>query len=194
VTGDGDPPGATRLDPNEARELIPSSISTQGELDAFEQANMLDAERWALGRRRKDVLVEGFIRGLHRRMFDQVWRWAGRYRRTDKNLGVPWPQIPAKVADLCADARYWIEHRSYGWDELGARFHHRLVVIHPFANGNGRHARLMTDVLLFNNSLPVFSWGRENLARAGDPRGRYIAALQAADRRDFTALTAFVRG
>jgi Fic-DOC domain mobile mystery protein B len=192
VTDDGEA-GATRLDPGEASDLIPSSISTRGELDAFEQANILDAERWAFARVRKHVLDEAFIRGLHRRMFDQVWRWAGRYRKTDKNLGVAWPQVPAKVADLCADTRYWIDHRTYSWDELGTRFHHRLVVIHPFANGNGRHARLMTDVLLFSNGEPVFTWGRADPAKAGGARERYISALNAADRQDFAPLIAFAR-
>ena len=188
------PSGATPLDPDEAKELIPTSISTQDELNAFEQVNILDAERWALARPRKAVLEEGFIRNLHRRMFDQVWKWAGRYRRSDKNIGVPWPQIPTKVAALCADARYWIEHHTYAWDDLGARFHHRLVTVHPFANGNGRHARLMTDVVLVNNEQKPFTWGRQDLASPGGARARYIAALQAADQHDLQPLVAFVRG
>jgi Fic-DOC domain mobile mystery protein B len=186
------PPGATPLDPDEAAGLIPA-IATQGELDAFEQANITDAETWALARKRPEVLNDAFVRGLHRRMFNQVWKWAGRYRTSDKNLGVPWPQIPVKVGQLCADVQHWIAQGTYGWDELGARFHHRLVAIHPFANGNGRHARLMTEVLLFKHGQTLFTWGRNTLAKPGQARTRYIAALKAADTRDYTSLIAFVR-
>jgi Fic-DOC domain mobile mystery protein B len=139
-----------------------------------------------------DILTDGFVRDLHRRMFGQVWRWAGRYRTTDKNLGHPWPQIPAHVRLLCEDTAYWIREQTYGWDELAARFHHRLVAIHPFPNGNGRHARLMTDTLLKKNGLPMFTWGQATL-RAGEARARYLDALRAADDRQFGRLIAFAR-
>lgn len=172
---------------------MPTSISTQEELNAFEQANILDAELWALGRKRADVLNEKFLRDLHRRMFKQVWRWAGRYRKSDKNIGAPWPQVPVKVVELCADVQHWIAHKTYGWDELAARFHHRLVTIHPFPNGNGRHSRLMTDVLLFNHGQDLFSWGSTNLVAPGQARENYIAALKAADARNFELLITFVR-
>lgn len=188
------PPGATPLDPDDLAGLVPSSISTQGELDAFEQANIADAERWVLSRRgSRAQLDDAFVRELHRRMFHQVWRWAGRYRTSEKNIGEPWHAIPARVRQLCEDARYWIEHRTYDWTELGARLHHKLVAIHPFPNGNGRHARLMTDALLHRHGQEPFSWGRHQLARPGDARARYIAALRAADGRDFAQLIAFVR-
>jgi Fic-DOC domain mobile mystery protein B len=186
------PPGATPLDPDEMAGLLPTSIATQGELDAFEQANIADAEGWALRRKHKDVLSEPFVRALHRRMLAQVWRWAGSYRTSDKNIGVPWQQIPTQVRQLCDDASYWVSHPAYGWDELGTRFHHRLVAIHPFPNGNGRHARLMTEVLLRSNGQALFSWGRASV----DPtqvRARYIAALRAADGGEYGALIAFVR-
>lgn len=187
------PPGATPLDPNEVSGLRPVSIATQEELNAFEQANIAEAERWALGRKRREFLSDEFIRGLHRRMFNQVWKWAGRYRTSDKNIGEPWLQIPVKVHELCNDVLYWVEHGTYAWDELGARFHHRLVTIHPFPNGNGRHARLMTEVLLMNHDQKLFTWGRENLVRPGEARRRYIAALKAADGRDYAPLIDFVR-
>jgi Fic-DOC domain mobile mystery protein B len=186
-------PGATPLDADEVAALVPTSISTQEELNAFEQANILDAETWALGRKRADVLNEKFVRDLHRRMFKQVWKWAGRYRKSDKNIGIPWPQIPVKLVELCSDVRYWIEHRTHGWDELAARFHHRLVSVHPFPNGNGRHSRLMTDVLLFNNDQKIFTWGSTNLVAPGQAREKYIAALKAADARDLGPLVTFVR-
>jgi len=187
------PPGATPLDPDEAAGLLPTNIATLDELNAFDEANIADAERWAMARKRPACLTESFIRGLHKRMFGQVWRWAGRYRRSDKNLGAPWSQIPVRVSELCKTAQYWIDQATYGWDELGARFHHRLVSIHPFANGNGRHARLMTEVLLVNHDQLPFSWGRRSLGRPGEARDRYIAALGAADRGSYEALIAFVR-
>ena len=122
-----------------------------------------------------------------------VWRWAGKYRQSDKNIGEPWPDIPTKVQTLCEDVAYWIEHQRYGWDEIGARFHHRLVSVRPFANGNGRHARLMADVLMLNNDQPLFTWGRERLDLPGQARQAYIAALRAADTRDWKPLIDFVR-
>jgi Fic-DOC domain mobile mystery protein B len=187
------PAGATPLDPDEMAGLLPSSIGTQGELDAFEQANIGAAERWALNRKRQGILSDEFIRGLHRRMFNEVWRWAGRYRTTNKNIGEAWPHIPVKVQALCDDVGYWIERQTYGWDEIGARFHHRLVAVHPFPNGNGRHARLMTDVLLSNHGQPLFTWGSRAPHTGSETRDRYIAALRAADARDHALLIAFVR-
>jgi Fic-DOC domain mobile mystery protein B len=187
------PPGATPLDPDDIAGLLPTSIATQEELNAFEQANIGDASMWALQRKRRSCLAESFVRGLHRRMLGQVWRWAGTYRRSDKNIGAPWPQIPERVVRLCGDAAYWIEHAIYAWDELGARFHHRLVAIHPFPNGNGRHARLMTDVLLHAHDQTLFSWGRARLGPSSPARERYLAALKAADDRDLAPLIEFVR-
>lgn len=187
------PPGATPPDRDEVAGLIPASIATQGELNAFEQANIADGERWALKRRRKTCLTEGFIRELHRRMLDQVWRWAGTYRISDKNIGASWMQIPERILALCGDAQFWIEHGTYAWDELGARFHHRLVAIHAFPNGNGRHARLMADVLLHAHGEELFSWGREGLGRPSETRDLYLAALRAADHRNYAPLIRFVR-
>jgi Fic-DOC domain mobile mystery protein B len=191
------PAGATRLDPNETAGLRLTAIATQGELDAFEQANIAQAERWALktGRRRPavDLLTDAYIRRLHQRMFGQVWRWAGTYRQTDKNIGRTWTQIPAQIRNLCDDVRHWIDNQTYPWDELGARFHHRLVFIHPFPNGNGRHARLMTDVLLHTCGQPLFTWGSRSNAASADLRERYLVALRAADARDHAPLLAFVR-
>lgn len=189
------PPGGTSIDPDEAADLIPAGISTLDELNAQEQANIGDAQRWALGRRRKDFPSERLVRELHRRMFRLVWRWAGKYRRSNKNIGVDWPQVPVEVAKLCGDAAYWMEHRSFAADELGVRFHHRLVLIHPFPNGNGRHARLMTDMMMRSLGEPLFTWGSAaELRRAGSAREAYLAALREADAaRHYGSLVAFVR-
>jgi Fic-DOC domain mobile mystery protein B len=186
-------PGATPLDPDELAGLVPSSISTQGELNDFEQANNAEAGMWAMQKKRKDCLSEAFLRDLHRRMFRDVWKWAGSYRQSDKNIGVPWSQIVGEVSKLCGDVRYWIEHTTYPWDELGVRFHHRLVQIHPFPNGNGRHARLMTDVLLKNNDQELFTWGNGQLDEPNETRERYLTALRSADARQYEQLIQFVR-
>lgn len=193
----GLPAGATPLDPGESEGLIPSHLATQGELDEAEAANIREARLWALGRKHRNCLSDDFLRKLHKRMFGGVWRWAGKYRTTGKNLGVEARLIGEEIRKLCDDTRYWIDHTTYGWDELGARFHHRLVSIHPFPNGNGRHARLMTDVLMKTNGQPEFSWGAPagaaSTGRAGDVRQRYLDALRAADRHDLAPLIAFVR-
>jgi Fic-DOC domain mobile mystery protein B len=183
---------ATPLAAEEREGLIPSYITLRGELNAAEQDNILEAERWAFGRRRH-VLDEDFLKVLHQRMFGHVWRWAGDYRRSDKNVGVDWHRIPVELRQLIGDARYWVEHESFAPDEIAARFHHRLVWIHPHPNGNGRHSRLATDLLLVSTGRPRFSWGRENLVDAGETRERYVAALRAADAHDIGPLLAFVR-
>lgn len=191
-------PGATPLDPNEAAELIPTYISTQGELNSLEQENILKAEKW-LARKRStnDVLSESFLRRLHVEMFGDVWRWAGKYRSTDKSIGIPWTQIPSAIRIFLENTRYQIENQVYPLDELGARFHHRLVEIHPFANGNGRHARYMTDALLGALGQPRFSWGTlgdaQGIDRRGTTRERYIGCLKQADARNIGPLVQFVR-
>jgi Fic-DOC domain mobile mystery protein B len=187
------PEGATPLDPDETEGLIPTHVTTQGALNEWEQGNILEAERWALGHKRNDILSMRFLLDLHRRMFRHTWKWGGTIRKTEKTIGVAVEEIRSKLADLFADAKYWIEHQIYEPDELAARFHHRLVQIHPFTNGNGRHARLMADTLLFNLNRPQFSWGGTDLYRKGEARDRYLAALRAADGSQMNLLLAFVR-
>lgn len=188
------PADATPLDPDETAGLLLSHITTRAELNRWEQDNIVDGEAWAFGRKRKDILSERFICGLHKRMFGSVWRWAGRFRRSDKNIGVAWWQVPVELRQLCNDATAWIQYESYAPDEIAARFHHRLVSIHLFANGNGRHARTMTDLLLVQVlRRPRFSWGSGSLVDVGNCRHRYIEALQAADRHDCWPLLEFVR-
>lgn len=182
----------TDLSPEEREGLIPSYITTRAELNEAEQANIIDGREWAFGRRR-DILNEVFLKRLHERLFGKVWRWAGEYRTSGKNIGIEAYQIPMELRKLLDDVCYWIEHETYSADEIAARFHHRLTCIHCFPNGNGRHARMATDLLLENMGEEPFSWGRENLVDAGETRVRYIAALRAADRHDIEPLLAFVR-
>lgn len=139
------------------------------------------------------MLSESFVRELHKRIFDRTWRWAGSFRKTERNLGVAPEQIAPQLRNLLDDARYWLDYSTYTLDETAARFHHRLVSIHCFANGNGRHARFITDALLASAGSVPFNWGRGDLVQAGEVRDRYLAALRTADGGDFSKLLAFVR-
>jgi Fic-DOC domain mobile mystery protein B len=161
TTGEGNTP----LSPDEQADLIPN-LATKEELNQWERENIIVAYSWALNPRtlaRAEALSEPYIRELHRRMFDQTWKWAGLYRTTEKNIGVPHHQIREQLAILIGDVSYWIEHNTYSADEIAIRFHHRLVLIHPFANGNGRHARLMADVLAKLQGRPEFTADRNDI-------------------------------
>ena len=191
------PPGATPLDADELASLIPHHITTQGELNEWEQLNIIQGEQWAR-KQRKEILTERFLRQLHKQLFGETWKWAGEFRKSDKNIGIDWLKIGVELKNLLDDVRYQIEHDSIPADEIAIRFHHRLVAIHPFPNGNGRHARLMTDLLIERLGQPRFTWGlrsltTNNLVDASNTRQHYIAALQAADRRDLAPLLAFAR-
>ena len=183
---------ATPLTPEETRELIPSHMAYRSELNEAEEANIARAQDWAFSRRR-DPLREKFIKDLHRHMLGEVWRWAGSFRTSERNLGIPFYEIPVAVRQLLEDTRTWVEHQSYSPDEIAVRFHHRLVQIHPFPNGNGLHARLMADILVMSFGEERFSWGSAQLRDAGDVRRRYIDALQAADNHDIGPLIEFAR-
>lgn len=188
-------PGATPLDPDEAEGLLPSHISTQGDLNAWEQANILEGEQWAARQRKRNLLEESFVRELHRRMFGRTWQWAGAFRASNKNIGVDWALVSTNLCNLLDDAQYQVAHRSYDPDEIAVRLHHRLVWIHPFPNGNGRHARLMADLMVMRLGRPRFTWGGGGapLTDANELRARYIGALQAADKGQFDLLLAFAR-
>lgn len=187
------PNGATPVDPDEMEGLKPGHITTRGELNRFEQDNIGDALRWLEKRRKSDVLTEKFVKKLHREMFGKVWKWAGTFRKSGKNIGVDWHTIPTELQTLLHDVRYWIDHETYPKDEIAARLHHRLVWIHLFPNGNGRHARLMADVLLTEVlGQEPFTW---NIDRMDDDEVRelYLEGLRQADNSDYSALLAFVR-
>lgn len=183
---------STPLTHEEREGLIPSYITLRSELNEAEQANILEAEEWAFARRR-DVLDERFLTTLHKRIFGRVWRWAGEFRRTGRNIGIDPYHIPVELRQLLDDCRYWIEHGTFEPDEIAAHFHYRLVFIHPFPNGNGRHARLATDLLLIKLGRPRFSWGRDNLVDASETRRRYVSTLRAADNHDIVPLLKFAR-
>ncbi len=187
--------GQTPLDPDETSGLIPSWVATSVDLDRVEQEGIAQAIGWARVRRPRttDILTEAFARQLHKRMFGEVWKWAGKYRVTSKNIGVDPASITQEIAKLMEDARYWVGEHSFSTAEAAVRFHHKLAWIHPFPNGNGRHSRLAADLLVAALGARQLSWGSE---LAGDPaaaRTEYIAALREADAGDLERLVAFAR-
>ncbi|MGE0623801.1 MAG: mobile mystery protein B [Pseudomonadales bacterium] len=184
--------GATPLDDEDREGLKLSYVTTRSDLNAAEQQNILEAQRWAR-RRRRSVLSRDFLNDLHERMFGDVWTWAGTYRKTGKNIGIDPIHIQTELQELLDNVSYWMEHNTYPPDEIAARFHHKLVYIHPYPNGNGRHARLATDLLLEEMGQKPFTWGRTDLRDTGDVRKGYVDALRAADAHDIRPLLKFVR-
>lgn len=183
---------ATPLTSEEREALIPTYISLRRELNEVEQIGIADADRWAFSRQR-DVLDEAFLKRLHGRMFKDVWTWAGAFRKSPRNLGVDAWRIEPDLRLLLDDVRYRIDHATYSPDEIAVRFHHRLVFIHPFPNGNGRFSRLAADLLAVRLGRPRLSWGSGNLLATADLRQSYVQALRAADGHDIGALLAFAR-
>jgi Fic-DOC domain mobile mystery protein B len=196
-----EPEGATPLSPDDAKGLIPSWVATRADLNAVEQENIAKAIAWASTSPRMSSLVslttEESMKTLHRRMFGDVWKWAGSYRQHDTNMGAHWPNISTQVRELLADVLAQTanaENLPWPADELAVRFHHRLVVIHPFPNGNGRHSRFAADLLVNVLGEPAFTWGSENLGSPGEARRAYLEALRKADSiYDYRSLVEFAR-
>jgi len=189
------PEGATPLSRDETDGLLLTHITTRDELNFWEQKNINEAVEWLDHTKPKNILNEAFLRKLHKKMFGSVWSWAGTFRQREVTIGRPWARIPEELKQLFDDVGGWLEYRPYSHDEMGVRFHHRLTSIHPFPNGNGRHARLMADLLVENVfGRPPFTWGGAGLTKAGDSRSRYIQALRTADNKlDYGPLLEFAR-
>lgn len=190
--------GATPLDDDEAEGLIPGNVTTKSELNAWEALNVANGQEWAFSRNATDPLSVEALRELHRRMFGETWKWAGRFRSSDKNVSpYHWSQVPTLLHDLVRDTRAQYDaspKTPEALDEIAVRFHHRLVRIHPWPNGNGRHARLATDLLSRHWGRPLFTWGsNSDLISQGTARTRYLTALRAADGGNFEPLLEFVR-
>lgn len=184
----------TALDPDEAQGLKFKHITTRDELNRLEQVNIQDGIAWMRRSRRADLLSESYVRELHKHLFGKVWSWAGTFRRTGKNIGVDPLHIAVDLHTLLGDMQYWFDNGTYAPHEAVIRFHHRLTAIHPFPNGNGRHARIMADALLIKlYKLPAVDWaGGQELSSIGDRREFYIQALRAADGGDYGPLLALV--
>jgi Fic-DOC domain mobile mystery protein B len=188
-----EPDGATELEAEEREGLKFRHVTTRGQLDHLEQANIQDGLKWLSKRRSGEILDERFVRELHKRMFGQVWTWAGSFRSTEKNIGIDPRQISVQLRMLLDDVKYWVEHETYPPLEACLRFHHRLVYIHLFANGNGRHARIMTDALMAKvfKGKPIDWAGGYDLQSMNERRAEYIQVLRQADRGDYSALLRF---
>jgi Fic-DOC domain mobile mystery protein B len=186
--------GNTPLSPEELADLIPN-LATKEELNEWERENILRGREWAVGDRTSptDMVSDEYVRKLHKKMFDETWKWAGDYRHTEKNVGVSVHEIRERLMALFGDTRYWIENGTYLPDEIAVRFHHRLVFIHPFPNGNGRHARLIADIIAMKLGRSAFTWGSANLVKEGEARTTYLEAIRAADDGDIQPLLNFAR-
>lgn len=188
--------GQTPLDEDEKEGLLIKSITTRGELDEFEQLNIEQAIQWTIGKKWKPeyILSEGFIKELHKRMFNDVWSWAGDFRRTNKNIGVDKYQIGISLKQLLDDSLYWLKNLTYSDEEFAIRFKHRIVKIHCFPNGNGRHSRLMADIIISQiYGKPIFTWNSTNLNKKGEVRSNYLAAIRQADSGDVSTLITFAK-
>lgn len=190
--------GQTPLDEDEKDALKIPSVTTRGELDEVEQRNIEQAIRWTIERRKQftatEILTEQFMRELHKKMLGDVWKWAGSFRNSNKNLGVDKYLIGTNLRVLLDDCKFWIEHKTFSEDEIAIRFKHRIVSIHCFANGNGRHSRLIADIIaekIFERD--VFTWGAQNLVPKGKSRTNYLTALRKADKGDYEELLQFAR-
>ncbi len=188
--------GQTPLDEEEKEGLRLDSITTRGELDEFEQLNIEKAIKWTLGKKWKPayILSESFIRELHKRMFNDVWIWAGEFRKTNKNIGVDKYQIGISLKQLLDDSLFWLENKTYSDEEFAIRFKHRIVKIHCFPNGNGRHSRLMADIIISRIfGKPIFNWNSSNINKKGEIRSNYLAAIRTADAGDVEPLIKFAK-
>lgn len=188
--------GQTPLDEEEKEGLKIKSITTQGELDQFEQLNIEKAVEWTIRTKYKPekILTEKFIKDLHKKMYGDVWKWAGEFRKSEKNIGIKWTQIGIELKNLLDDTKYWIENETYSPEEIAIRFKHRIVSIHCFPNGNGRHSRMMADIIIESIfGKRVFSWHQSNMVKADNTRKEYIAALKKADNGEIKPLIEFAK-
>ena len=188
--------GQTPLDEDEKEGLLLPAISTRVELDEFEQLGVENAIAWLNKRKLSPdkILTNEFVRRLHKRMFGTIWKWAGEFRTTNKNIGVDKFSINIELKNLLDDGTYWIANKTFLPDEIAVRISHRMVAIHPFANGNGRHSRLYADTFIHNGfGLPYFSWGSKSLTKQGEARTQYLSALREADKQNYEPLLKFAR-
>lgn len=188
--------GQTPLDEDEKNGLLIKTIATQGELDEHEQRNIEKAIEWTIHNKFKAsrIFDEKFIKELHKKMFSDTWKWAGDFRQSEKNIGVSWIRIPMELRLLVDDTKYWIEKATYPPDELAIRFKHRLVNIHCFPNGNGRHSRIMADIIISSVfGRDVFTWHHSNMVKAGEVRAKYISAIREGDNGNINQLIEFAR-
>lgn len=188
--------GQTPLNDEEKEGILIKSITTHGELDEHEQLNIEKAIEWIIGLKleKERILTEEFIKTLHKKMLGKVWRWAGEFRKSEKNIGVKWINIGIDLRTLLDDTKFWIENKTFPPDEIAIRFKHRLVNIHCFPNGNGRHSRIMADIIIesvFGET--IFTWNHSNMVKANETRAEYIKSIREADKGNIQRLINFAR-
>jgi len=184
-----DIPGATPID--DVSGLIPTHISTRSELNEWETANILKAVKYHLSEKRKLTINIQWLKKLHKEMFGESWKWAGKFRQRNLSLGIDWHNINDQIKALVDDIAYWRKNNSLSIFEQSIRIHHRLVKIHPFENGNGRHARLVSDIYLYNNNESRPIWPSDELIEKSNIRDKYISALKDADSGNYSTLKHF---
>lgn len=190
------PPGATPIDIDDLEDLIPR-LTLREELNEFEERNIYIAYIAARKSRKlkHNLLNIDSLTWLHHQMFNKTWKWAGKFRTRETNIGVPAHQIRDQIAILCADAKYWLENSTYSLTEYAVRIHHKLAQIHPFVNGNGRHARLIADLIMLYNKQPELNWGgKGQMETESLIRERYLKALKKADGGKYGDLIKFALG
>lgn len=188
--------GQTPINEEEKEGLKIKSITTQSELDEFEQLNIEKAVEWTIHNKfqAEKILTEKFIKDLHKMMYGDVWKWAGEFRKTNKNIGINWIQITVELKNLLDDTKYWIENKTFPSENIAIRFKHKIVAIHCFPNGNGRHSRMMADIIMESIfKEEIFSWHQSNMIKANDTRKKYISALQQADNGNIEPLIEFAK-
>ncbi len=188
--------GQTPLDEEEKEGLLIKTITTQKELDEFEQLNIEKAIEWTIHTNLTldKILSEKFIKDLHRKMYGDIWKWAGEFRRSDKNIGTKWVLIGIELKNLIDDTKYWIENKTYPAEEISIRFKHRIVKIHCFPNGNGRHSRVMADIIMESIfGKEIFTWHQSNMVKTDNTRKKYIATLKEADNGNIKPLIDFAK-
>lgn len=190
-----EPHDATPLDPALRGDLLQTWITTRADLNEVEEENIINGSAWARRRRggAEAVLNEDFSKSLHKQMFGEVWKWAGAYRQNELNIGIAPHLVTAEVSVMFDNVRFWVENKTFSPDEIAVRLHHRLTQVHGFPNGNGRHARMMADLLIEKLGGEPFTWGSGSIQDTGTLRATYIKALKAADNHDFGPLLAFAR-
>lgn len=191
-----EPDDATPLDPAQRDALLQTWITTRNDLNEAEQENIVKGAAWARQRRGAkpaDLLTDDYVKTLHKQMFGEVWKWGGTYRQNELNMGIAPHLVPAEIPAMLSDVQFWVDNKTFEPDEIAVRLHHRLTQIHAFPNGNGRHARMMADLLIERLGGKPFSWGDGSLKDVGTLRDQYVTALKAADNHDLRPLMAFVR-
>jgi Fic-DOC domain mobile mystery protein B len=186
--------GQTPINEEEKSGLLIKTITLQEELDEFEQMNIEKAVEWVIYTKlsQERILSEKFVKDLHKKMYDDVWKWAGSFRKSEKNIGISWPHISTELKKIMDDTQYWVNNQTYSPEEIAIRFKHRIVQIHCFPNGNGRHSRLMADIIITSIfDKEIFSWCKSNMVKADETRSKYITSLKEADNGNIAPLIAF---